>query len=114
MFLHGGYTPLQVSGECADHVVAYARRHQGSGLLVVAGRLYASMGIEAGDLPCGTRIWRDTRIAVPFLQEGTLLRDALTNRLCRVEAGGFNVAEAHEIFPVAALVYEADETPEQG
>lgn len=114
LFLHGGYTPLQVSGECADHVVAYARRHQGSGLLVVAGRLYASMGIEAGDLPCGTRIWRDTRIAVPFLQEGTLLRDALTNRLCRVEAGGFNVAEAHEIFPVAALVYEADETPVQG
>jgi len=31
LFLRGGYTPLQVNGEFAGHVVAYARRHEGAG-----------------------------------------------------------------------------------
>ena len=109
LFLRGGYTPLQANGEYAGHVVAYARRHEGAGLLVIAGRLFASMGIAAGALPCGTAVWRDTHIDVPFMQEGAALRNVLTNNVCRVKAGRVLLAEAHDLVPGAALVYEKGE-----
>jgi (1->4)-alpha-D-glucan 1-alpha-D-glucosylmutase len=109
LFLHGGYTPLQAKGKYAGHVVAYARRHEGKGLIVIGGRLFASLGIEAGTLPCGAHIWRDTHVDVPFLQEGTALRNVLTNRICRVQAGSVSMAEAYDAVPGAALTYEKGE-----
>ena len=109
LFLYGGYTPLQAKGKCAGQVVAYARRHEGSGLIVIAGRLFASLEIEAGTLPCGGRIWGDTQVDVPFLEEGTALRNILTNRTCRVQAGSVSVAETLDVVPGAALAYEKGE-----
>jgi (1->4)-alpha-D-glucan 1-alpha-D-glucosylmutase len=109
VFLRGGYTPLQPNGECAGHVVAYARRHQGAGVIVIAARLFASMITQPGALPCGSDVWRDTCVEVPFLQEGTVLRNVLTDRSCRVRSGTVRLADAYDAVPGAALVYEKGE-----
>ena len=110
LFLHGGYTPLQAQGERAGNIVAFARRHQGGGVIVIAGRMFSSMGIEPGEVPRGTGTWRDTHVDIPFLREGTVLRNVLTNRVCRVQYGSVLVADAHDVLPGAALVYEDGET----
>jgi (1->4)-alpha-D-glucan 1-alpha-D-glucosylmutase len=110
LFLHGGYTPLQAKGAHAGNVVAYARRHEGGGLIVIAGRLFSSMGIETGMLPLGSAAWADTTVDIPFLQDGTSLRNVLTNRVCRVHSGGLLVAEAQDVLPGAALAYEKGES----
>jgi (1->4)-alpha-D-glucan 1-alpha-D-glucosylmutase len=109
LFLHGGYTPLQVTGERAAHVVAFARRYQGAGVIAVAGRLFATMGVQAGEVPRGVAAWRDGRIDLPFLVEGTALHDVLSGRVCTVREGGVALADVFAIVPVAALAYAEGE-----
>jgi (1->4)-alpha-D-glucan 1-alpha-D-glucosylmutase len=109
LFLHGGYTPLQVTGERAAHVVAFARRYQGAGVIAVAGRLFATMEVRTGEVPHGQPAWRDGRIELPFLDEGTVLRDVLGGGACEVRDGGVNLAEALAVAPVAALAYAGGE-----
>ncbi len=104
LFLHGGYTAVHARGERSRHVVAFARRHGKGVVLCVAPRLVASLGIERGDLPCGERIWGDTRIEVPFLEDGAVLVDALTGREHRVENGALALAALLDIAPVSVLV----------
>jgi len=108
-FLHGGYTALMAEGARAPHVVAYARRFEGVGIIAIAGRLFASLGVGAGALPCGEDIWGDTRVRLPFLAEGTQLRHALTGEIHTVLEGGVRVADSFANFPGAVLVYEGGE-----
>jgi (1->4)-alpha-D-glucan 1-alpha-D-glucosylmutase len=42
-FAQGAYVPLQARGPAADHVVAFARVHEGEAVLVAVGRHYAAM-----------------------------------------------------------------------
>jgi (1->4)-alpha-D-glucan 1-alpha-D-glucosylmutase len=107
--MHGGYLPLAVTGERAAHVIAYARRYAGRGVITIAGRMFGGLGIAARTLPCGEAIWGDTRVALPFLGEGAILRDVLTGETAAVTAGGIRVAAAHAGFPGAVLEYERGE-----
>jgi (1->4)-alpha-D-glucan 1-alpha-D-glucosylmutase len=43
LFTQGDYQPLEVSGPHADHVVAFARRHGRSAVIVAVGRLFAPL-----------------------------------------------------------------------
>jgi maltooligosyltrehalose synthase len=62
-----------------------------------------------GELPCGAHAWGDTAIDVPFLVEGTALRDALTGRRLHVGDGAVRVADALAEFPGALLVFDRGE-----
>jgi (1->4)-alpha-D-glucan 1-alpha-D-glucosylmutase len=104
LFLKGGYTAVRTTGERAKHLVSFARRHEGAVALTIAPRLAASLGIKPGELPLGAAVWSDTRIEVPFLDDGTVLRDALTGREHRVQGGGIRVAEILDQVPVSILV----------
>ncbi|MBW3606048.1 MAG: malto-oligosyltrehalose synthase [Actinobacteria bacterium] len=67
-----GYLPLEVSGELADHVVAFARvsSDAADALLVVAPRLPgAVMGDEAA--PTIGEVWGHTAVRVPGFLQGT-------------------------------------------
>jgi (1->4)-alpha-D-glucan 1-alpha-D-glucosylmutase len=108
-FLHGGYTPLQVTGERATHVVGFARRYQGAGVIAVAGRLFATMDVQTGEVPRGVVAWRDSRVDLPFLAEGTSLRDVLSGGVCTVREGGVALAGIFAMGPVAALAYAEGE-----
>ncbi|HEV7821187.1 MAG TPA: malto-oligosyltrehalose synthase, partial [Burkholderiales bacterium] len=99
VFMHGGYLPLVVTGERAPHVVAYARRYAGRGVITIAGRMFGGLGITPRMMPCGEAVWGDTRVSLPFLGEGTVLRDVFTGASRSVTAGGIRLADAHDTFP---------------
>jgi (1->4)-alpha-D-glucan 1-alpha-D-glucosylmutase len=105
LFADGGYAPIAVAGRRSRHIVAYARRAGGAGLVVVAGRLFASLGLAAGELPVGEAAWGDTTVDLSWLPAGIELRNALTGE---AHAAGAAVALGRLFanFPGAALVYE--------
>jgi (1->4)-alpha-D-glucan 1-alpha-D-glucosylmutase len=107
LFKLGGYTALNAAGSRAQHVVGYARRHAGRGIVAIAGRLYARLIESRRELPCGERVWQDTTLAVPFLAEGTILTDALSGAKLRVTDGCVRLAEAWSCFPGAVLQFES-------
>ncbi len=103
LFLEGGYTAVRTSGTRAKHIVAFARRHGKETVVTVIPRLLATLGIERGELPCGENVWGDTRIELPFLDEGVVLRDALTGREASVANGGIAASVILALAPVAVL-----------
>jgi (1->4)-alpha-D-glucan 1-alpha-D-glucosylmutase len=68
LFAEGSYEPLAVSGEKAEHLIAFRRSHGGEALIVVVPRLAAGLGTAVG------AAWRDTRIALPETDATDLLR----------------------------------------
>jgi hypothetical protein len=46
---------------------------------------------------------------LPFLGEGTVMRDVFTGAMRAVSAGGIRLAEAHAEFPGSVLEYERGE-----
>ena len=109
LFLHGGYTPLTASGMHAANVVAYARRYAGSGVITIAGRMFGALGLVAGALPCGEATWGDTEVALTFLGEGTVLKNAFSGEAVKVTAGKLRVAAALNLFPGAVFEYDRGE-----
>jgi (1->4)-alpha-D-glucan 1-alpha-D-glucosylmutase len=70
IFQYGSYTPLEVTGKHADHVVAFAREHQGKRLLVVVPRWPHRLLENAPEKPVqphfNAQVWGDTRVKLPF------------------------------------------------
>jgi (1->4)-alpha-D-glucan 1-alpha-D-glucosylmutase len=65
-FQRGSYTPLEVVGKHADHVVAFCRTYQGKHLLVVVPR-WPHRLLENGEQPhINAQVWGDTRVKLPF------------------------------------------------
>jgi (1->4)-alpha-D-glucan 1-alpha-D-glucosylmutase len=64
LFLQGEYIPLRIKGAHANHVVAFARRHDRSWSIIAVPRL-CGMLTEAGSPPLGKKIWKDTEISMP-------------------------------------------------
>jgi (1->4)-alpha-D-glucan 1-alpha-D-glucosylmutase len=58
LFRAGSYLPIRAVGPCADHVVAFARVHEGRHVLVVATRLSAELGTSDDR-------WKDTHLELP-------------------------------------------------
>jgi (1->4)-alpha-D-glucan 1-alpha-D-glucosylmutase len=107
LFQRGGYTAVNVVGARSDHVVAFARRHAGRGVIAIASRLhFALVEEQAGRVPCGAEIWGDTMVMLPFLAEGARLADALSGRELAVSGGGLRLADAFAVFPGALLRYD--------
>ncbi|MGE5792498.1 MAG: malto-oligosyltrehalose synthase, partial [Bacteroidota bacterium] len=107
LFALGGYHAIGIDGARARNAVAYARRSGASGLVVVAGRLFASLGIEPGRLPVGAAAWGDTAADLAFVPPGTPLANVVTGEILRCDGGRLPLACALGRFPGALLVYDA-------
>lgn len=95
LFEKGEYLPLDVSGPRAEHLVAFARRHEDLIAITVAPRLYTRLTNVSGALLPGPDVWADTRIDVSGLP-ATVYRNVLTDKSVRVvegEGGAFLRAE---------------------
>ena len=103
LFREGGYTALRVTGEKSRHAIAFARRRGREASITVVPRLMAGLEQQPGALPCGA-IWDDARVELPFLEEGEVLRDAITGRELRVAHGGLALADVLAWASVAVLV----------
>jgi (1->4)-alpha-D-glucan 1-alpha-D-glucosylmutase len=101
LFGEGDYIPLEVSGDAANHLVAFARRRGAEWLIVAATRL--PMALLDGEVPLvHPSAWGDTRIALPEEAGGIEWRDIVFNGT--IAAGPVidaNTALAH--FPVTLL-----------
>ncbi|HYD77183.1 malto-oligosyltrehalose synthase [Ramlibacter sp.] len=88
LFRDGAYVPLTADGPAGEHVVAFARTHQGEVVLVVAARLACSLcGNDASRWT--PALWRGTDLRAPepaTLAATTRWRDALTGT--EVEGSG--------------------------
>ena len=106
LFARGEYVPITVGGERARHAVAYARRQGSSGLIAVAGRLFASLGLEQSVAPVGEGVWGNATLGLDFLPPGTQLYDVLTGATHQVSADGVALARVFAAIPVALLRYQ--------
>ncbi len=104
LFRDGSYVPLEARGERAPYLVAYARRHEGRALVVIAGRLFATLPGEPERLPLGEGCWGDTGVAVPGLDPGVPLENVLTGETLAARDGAIRLARAFATFPAAALL----------
>jgi (1->4)-alpha-D-glucan 1-alpha-D-glucosylmutase len=104
LFADDDYRSLAARGARAKHVVAFARTHGRDGVLVVAGRLFASLGLDTGELPLGGAVWADTALDVPFVAPGTALRNVLTGETLAAD-GRIALAQAFGTFPAALFAY---------
>jgi (1->4)-alpha-D-glucan 1-alpha-D-glucosylmutase len=105
LFADGDYHPIAAAGERSRHVVAYARRLGATGNVVVAGRLFASLGRPAGELPVGEAAWSDTTVDLSFLPAGVELRNALTGE-AHSAGDALRLGRLFANFPGALLVYQ--------
>ena len=64
LFKEGVYIPLNVSGEKAQHVIAFAREYEGQTAIVVAPRLCARLLGESGNTVCDETLWGDTNVEI--------------------------------------------------
>lgn len=66
LFAHGQYIPLEVEGQQADRVIAFARQDGNSTAIVVAPRLSSELLGTAQTPFINAENWGDTRIRLPF------------------------------------------------
>ena len=105
LFHKGAYIPLDVSGQCEDSIIAFARRHQEQWSITLAPRFLTSVIREDED-PLGQTTWRDTRVSLPE-DSPHLWKDVITGQ----EVEGDNkimIGTALKYFPVALLMNEGD------
>jgi (1->4)-alpha-D-glucan 1-alpha-D-glucosylmutase len=98
LFERGAYEPIAVQGARAEHVVAFARRHESERAVVAVGRWFATLR-----RPTRGRVepvdWGDTVLALP----PGAYRNLLSERRIVVDDGGMRAAELFTDFPVALL-----------
>jgi (1->4)-alpha-D-glucan 1-alpha-D-glucosylmutase len=111
LFADGDYVPLPVTGTRAGHVVAFARRRDDIGLIVVTGRLWASLGAPAGTPPLGSAVWRDTAVDLASLGAIAQPMDALSLNRVRVRDGRLLLADVFSAFPAALILYRDEAAP---
>ena len=118
LFQEGEYLPLAAAGAKADHVIAFARKFQGSTALVIVPRLVAGLlnevnmantddNAEANALdfsPLGTRVWGDSHVLLPCKCREKY-RNVLTGEVFELE-GQISASQAFAEFPVALLIRE--------
>jgi (1->4)-alpha-D-glucan 1-alpha-D-glucosylmutase len=108
LFREGDYLPLKAHGERAEHVCAFARRHAGEVILVIAPRLLSKlMGEDTGQLPAGRSAWGDTWLELPEETKGEKWANAYTAEISsadrRSEKHGLALDRVLATFPYALL-----------
>ena len=104
LFSDGAYVPLEVSGELADHVIAFLRQHDGHQVLVAALRTSLhllnedlSLRHTAGDVPA------HTVVILPQTLQGDHV-NLLTDKQVEVNVEHIDITNLIGEFPVALIV----------
>ncbi|SFG13533.1 malto-oligosyltrehalose synthase [Pontibacter chinhatensis] len=96
----GEYIPLQVQGPKQEHVLAFARHHQGQWALVAVPLLLVSL-VGSHEQPLGQEVWQDTSIILPD-NAPKVWQQALGNGTLNA-TNALPVADVLKTFPVALL-----------
>jgi len=106
LFEEGSYLPLEVGGERADHVCAFARRRGETAVIVVAPRFFTRLIRSPGELPLGREVWENTCIVLPPGEEEryrNVLTGEISLSLRQEDLRVLPLSELLAAFPVALL-----------
>jgi (1->4)-alpha-D-glucan 1-alpha-D-glucosylmutase len=103
LFQLGEYMPLEITGERAKHLVAFARRHGTQTLIVVTPRLCTQLLAGEPRMPGGEEVWQDVQIKI---SDYGVLRNLLTGEKFAKAPGGLLAKRLFQKFPVALLLSE--------
>jgi (1->4)-alpha-D-glucan 1-alpha-D-glucosylmutase len=114
VFVQGSYKPLRVAGTAADHICAFARRHEGRSIIVVAPRWLARLTKLEPQPPLGAAIWTDTCIEWPSDSTVARYTNVLTGKSLPVDRSAESTSvfagDVLDQFPVAMLMGEEETT----
>ena len=111
--------PLTAAGSKSDHVIAFARQHEGTSVVVAVPRLCARLLNESHDTICKQEIWGDAELTVPK-DDVSCYHNLFTGECLPVKTPGpannvssIRLAEVFRTFPVALLLSEPQD-PSKG
>jgi (1->4)-alpha-D-glucan 1-alpha-D-glucosylmutase len=85
LFESGGYVPLETSGERADHLVAFVRRHGQEAAITVAPRLCVRLMRGDGPPIPAAGSWADTSVHLPDFLTGAAYLNVFTGERTLLE-----------------------------
>ncbi|MFW6115070.1 MAG: malto-oligosyltrehalose synthase [Thermodesulfobacteriota bacterium] len=107
LFQQGRYIPLKTAGRFKNHIIAFARNLHKSWAVAVVPRFLTSL-IEAGELPLGMEVWKDTAVVLPK-RIPVSWKNALSDQ--PVEgARNLDVGEMLTYLPVSLLISEEEKS----
>jgi len=104
LFESGRYVPIKANGEKAEHIIAFAREHQGRVAMVVVPRLCATLMGDNLETVCGENLWGDT--VVEAVSAAACHHNIFTGECFPIAGGNRSLAVGKLLrhFPVALLV----------
>ncbi|MGE0115562.1 MAG: malto-oligosyltrehalose synthase [Steroidobacteraceae bacterium] len=113
LFVQGSYEPMRVTGGRAEHVCAYARRLNGSVVMVIVPRWLVRLTDEQLIPPLGNHIWTDTRVEWPTNLTVSSFVNIYTGKTMLAEhmsdTASFLIGDVLDQFPVALLTGREDQ-----
>ena len=106
LFARGNYQPLSVTGQLAEHIIAFARCDRDKVAIAVAPRLLTRL-IESCDRPLGEAMWQDTRIELPPGMPSAW-KNAITEEQLESD---MLIGKVFRHFPVALFILMSAEDP---
>jgi len=103
LFARGEYLPLAIEGPCAQHAIAFARRHQDQLLIVIATHLPWRLAADSGMPSVPSSVWEDTAVLLPDRPDMTCI-DMLTGAEAAVISGRLLLSAALPMLPAAVLM----------
>ncbi|MCW5624207.1 MAG: malto-oligosyltrehalose synthase [Burkholderiales bacterium] len=120
LFRHGDYTPLEVRGERARHVIAFMRQHEGRTVIVVAARFFLTLAtqsrramadtLSSREPPLGEAAWDDTVLVWPAVELDRPV-NALTGEPVHRVATAIPVGDLLRHLPGCVLIDVESATP---
>lgn len=98
LFECGSYVPLGVMGDKSEHIVAFAREHDGRSVIVAVPRLCATLLGEEFEAVSDEVVWGDTRIEIPN-PSAACFHNVFTGECSPIE-----VHPEHSCLPVATIM----------
>jgi len=108
LFQRGEYIPLSANGPDADHIVAFARKHEDRFAVVAVPRLCATLTGDSYDTICNETAWVNTALEIPDF--GAPCYHNVFTGECIQSGGGVQnlpVADLFRHFPVTLLLSES-------
>ncbi len=102
LFNDGKYSSLNAAGEYTKNIICYMRRNENMAAVIAAPRLLTGL-LEAGNLPLGRDIWKDTNIRLPF--EFKNQKNVITDEIFTADSD-LDIGSLFSRFPAALVVGE--------
>jgi malto-oligosyltrehalose synthase len=103
LFAEGSYEPIEVTGAIADHLVAFARRHDSDIAITVVPRLPHALLGENDRITFDPSVWEDAALAVDSAS-AVVWRNIFDDQTIRSANGKIATKSIFSLCPVALLI----------